>query len=51
MASTYHPRAGSTATYAKVYPIFKGLHDMLGRERPGWLHDLKDLKRQASRSA
>ena len=48
-ASTYRPDPGATATYERVYRIFKELHDTLGRERPGWLHGLKQLKRQASR--
>jgi L-ribulokinase len=48
-ASTYRPHPGATATYEQVYRIFKELHDTLGRERPVWLHGLKQLKRQASR--
>ncbi len=49
MAGTYHPRPGATATYEQVYRIFKDVHDTLGRERSGWLHGLKQLKRQATR--
>jgi L-ribulokinase len=51
MASTYHPRPSATATYDKLYRVFKDLHDTLGRERSAWLHDLKQLKRQASKTA
>jgi L-ribulokinase len=50
MAGTYHPRPGATATYEQVYRIFKDVHDTLGRQRSSWLHGLKQLKRQATRS-
>lgn len=50
MAGTYRPRPGATATYEQVYRIFKDVHDTLGRERSSWLHGLKHLKRQATRS-
>jgi L-ribulokinase len=48
-ANTYHPRPSATATYERVYRIFKQLHDTLGRDRSSWLHGLKQLKRQAAR--
>jgi L-ribulokinase len=49
-AGTYHPRSSATATYGRVYGIWKDLHDTLGRSQAGWLHGLKQLKRQASRA-
>lgn len=49
-AATYYPRPSATATYERVYRIWKDLHDTLGRAQAGWLHGLKQLKRQASRS-
>jgi L-ribulokinase len=47
-ARTYFPDQGATATYEQVYRIFKNLHDTLGRSQAAWLHDLKQLRRQAS---
>lgn len=41
---TYSPDAGSVAIYEKLYPIWKGVHDTLGRTNVTWLHQLKQLK-------
>ena len=50
IAGTYYPHPAATATYGQVYRIFKDLHDTLGRSQSAWLHGLKQLKRQATRS-
>jgi L-ribulokinase len=47
-AKTYSPHPAATAAYAQVYPIYKGLYDLLGRSQTGLLHGLKQLKRQAA---
>ncbi|MGH9107739.1 MAG: ribulokinase [Acidimicrobiales bacterium] len=45
--NTYLPRPDATETYRKIYHIWKGLHDTFGHSHAVWLHDLKQLKRQA----
>ena len=42
--STYAPQPRATATYDRVYRVWKDLHDMLGRTQAAWLHELKRLK-------
>jgi L-ribulokinase len=43
-ARTFTPDPGAAAVYDRVYRIFAELHDMLGRERPGLLHELKHIR-------
>ena len=43
----YVPDAAATETYDRVYEIYRGLHDALGREHVEWMHGLKQLRRVA----
>jgi L-ribulokinase len=43
-ARTFTPDPGAAAVYDRVYRIFAQLHDLLGRERPGLLHELKHIR-------
>lgn len=43
-ARTYRPDARSAAVYAELYKIWRQLHDTLGRDQVGWLHELKRVK-------
>jgi L-ribulokinase len=46
-ACTYPPDTKRMGGYAKIYPIWKGLHDSLGSANVAWLHELKRLKHLA----
>jgi L-ribulokinase len=46
-AHTYRPEPKSQGVYDRVYTIWRGLHDMLGRERVDLLHGLKQIRLQA----
>jgi L-ribulokinase len=48
-ARSHLPQPQRTRAYAKVYSIWKGLHDSLGLANVSWLHQLKELKRLAER--
>ncbi|HTW05873.1 MAG TPA: ribulokinase [Acidimicrobiales bacterium] len=50
-AQRYRPRPEATATYARVYAIWRNLHENLGRGHADWLHGLKTLKRAAEAQA
>jgi L-ribulokinase len=43
-ARTFIPDPGAAAVYDRVYRIFAELHDLLGRERPELLHELKHIR-------
>ena len=43
-ARTFTPDPGAGAVYDRVYRIFAELHDLLGRERPELLHELKYIR-------
>ncbi len=48
IARSYEPDPAATETYARVYEIYRGLHDALGSEHVEWMHALKDaLRREA----
>jgi L-ribulokinase len=48
IARTYKPDPQATSTYEAVYAVWKGLHDMLGRNQTALLHQLKRLKREGA---
>jgi L-ribulokinase len=41
---TYTPDPAATAIYDRVYDIYSGLHDTLGRSQVEWLHGLKRIR-------
>ncbi len=41
---TYRPDAAARPTYDRVYAIYRGLHDLLGRTHVELLHDLKTIR-------
>jgi L-ribulokinase len=43
-ARTFTPDPDAAAVYDRVYRIFGELHDLLGRERSGLLHELKHIR-------
>jgi L-ribulokinase len=43
-ARTYRPEPAATATYDRVYEIYRGLYDMLGRSHVELLHGLKRIR-------
>ena len=45
LAQSYTPERSNTEVYDRVYEIYRGLHDTLGREHVDWLHGLKALRR------
>jgi L-ribulokinase len=47
IARSYRPDAVATQTHDRVYEIYRGLHDTLGRQHVEWLHGLKHLRRVA----
>jgi L-ribulokinase len=51
IARSYTPDASTAATYDRVYDIYRGLHDTLGRDHVDWLHGLKQLRRGALEEA
>ncbi len=46
-AHSYRPDPESRSVYDRVYAIWRALHDMLGRERFGLLHELKQIRLDA----
>ncbi len=44
VARTYVPDPDASDVYERVYPIFRELHDLLGRSRPDLLHELKRIR-------
>jgi hypothetical protein len=45
-AHSYRPQPKSQAVYDRLYAIWRGLHDVLGRERVDLLHGLKQIRLQ-----
>jgi L-ribulokinase len=45
---TYRPDAAARYTYDRVYAIYRGLHDLLGRSHVELLHDLKTIRRKVA---
>jgi L-ribulokinase len=45
-ARTYVPDAAAKVVYDEVYAVYRGLHDLLGREQVELLHGLKDIRRR-----
>ena len=45
IAHSYTPEASSAGVYDRVYEIYRGLHDTLGRTHVEWLHGLKAVRR------
>jgi ribulose kinase len=44
LAARYSPDPAASRTYQKVYAVYRELYGLLGRERAGWLHTLKQLR-------
>ena len=44
LAASYSPDPAASRTYQKVYAVYRELYGLLGRERAGWLHTLKQLR-------
>jgi len=44
VARTFAPDPEASAVYGRVYPIFRALHDLLGRSQPALLHELKRIR-------
>ncbi len=42
---SYAPDRAASTTYDRVYAVYRGLHDTLGRDHVDWLHALKALRR------
>jgi L-ribulokinase len=51
IARSYIPDAAATEVYDRVYETYQGLHDALGIEHVGWLHNLKQLRRDTRQHA
>lgn len=47
-ARSYVPDGSTSAVYARVYEVYRGLHDVLGRDQVAWMHSLKEIRRAAS---
>jgi L-ribulokinase len=47
-ARTYRPDPAARSVYDRVYSIYRGLHDLLGRSRVELLHDLKAIRLEAA---
>jgi L-ribulokinase len=43
-ARTYKPDRGAKLVYDRVYAVYLGLHDLLGRSRVELLHELKHIR-------
>lgn len=43
----YEPTLRHHATYDEIYPVWRALHDALGRDHVEWLHHLKRFRRAA----
>ena len=43
-ARVYEPRAEATATYDRVYPVYRRLYEILGQTEVGLLHELKSIR-------
>src|SRR5581483_3064327 len=41
---TYRPDAAARSTYDRVYAVYRGLHDLLGRSHVELLHELKTIR-------
>jgi L-ribulokinase len=41
---TYRPDAAARSTYDRVYAVYRGLHDLLGRSHVELLHELKMIR-------
>jgi L-ribulokinase len=50
IAHSYMPDASSAGVYDRVYEIYRGLHDTLGKEHVEWLHGLKGVRRDARKA-
>jgi L-ribulokinase len=46
-ARTYRPEASAKRVYDRVYAVYRGLYDLLGRTEVGLLHDLKRIREEA----
>ena len=44
VARTYAPDRSATEVYDRIYHVYCGLHDSLGREHVDWLHTLKQVR-------
>jgi L-ribulokinase len=44
VARTFVPDPAASAVYERVYPIFRAVHDLLGRSQPELLHELKRIR-------
>ncbi len=44
LARTYTPNAGAKASYDRVYAIYRGLYELLGRTQVELLHELKRIR-------
>jgi L-ribulokinase len=47
IAHSYTPDVRAGEVYDRVYEAYSGLHDALGVEHVGWLHGLKQIRRDA----
>jgi L-ribulokinase len=47
-ARTYRPDPAVRAVYDRIYAVYRGLHDLLGRSRVELLHDLKAIRLEAA---
>lgn len=45
-ARTYLPDEWANAVYSRLYGIFIGLHDTLGRHHPEWFHELRRIRHE-----
>jgi L-ribulokinase len=43
-ARVYEPRPEASETYDRVYPVYRGLYEILGRSEVGLLHALKRIR-------
>ena len=43
-ARVYEPRTEATATYDRVYPVYRRLYEILGQSEVGLLHELKGIR-------
>jgi L-ribulokinase len=47
-AHTYSPNVGAKRAYDRVYSVYHGLHDLLGRSNVELLHELKRIRTERS---
>jgi L-ribulokinase len=51
IAATYEPNPEAVAVYEQLYPLYRELHDTLGRQPADLLHELKRIRERSTQSS